>query len=225
MYLNMRIVLLIAVLGTPALAAQGQPRAYASFDIAATRNGSPEDGPLEAEHIPQAVKSEAKAAPSVVPALYEEPLGPRRDLRTSITTVVSSLAIVLGLFAVFLWVLRRAGVAQIGDARSGRLVEVLERLPLTASQQLHVVRFGERVVLVSASMSGTTALSEMSLREYQGHRLGRQPIEPNPAGYDTRRLELGTRPSSVAGYVGSAKRVRTGGSSRPTDAIRRESIE
>ena len=79
----------------------------------------------------------------------------------SLVTAGSSLAVVLGLFFVFAWVMRRAtpgGLALL----SNEVVEVLGRAPLAARQQVHLVRLGNKLLLVSVSQDGVETLSEVT---------------------------------------------------------------
>ncbi len=79
----------------------------------------------------------------------------------SLVTAGSSLAVVLGLFFVFAWVMRRAtpgGLALL----SNEVVEVLGRAPLAARQQVHLVRLGNKLLLVSVSQAGVETLSEVT---------------------------------------------------------------
>ena len=74
------------------------------------------------------------------------------------------LLVLIGL-VMLLWLLRRKGIAQIrvpGRKRSGpRQLEVVERLPLTATHSLHLVRAGEMVLLVGVSPSSCQTLAAM----------------------------------------------------------------
>jgi flagellar biogenesis protein FliO len=75
-------------------------------------------------------------------------------------TASQALAVVavLGLLAGALWFLRSRGLARFGPAslrRRGRLASV-ERLPLTPQHSLHLVRFGQKAILLAVSPSGCT---------------------------------------------------------------------
>lgn len=130
---------------------------------------------------PVAVHPIATAGDSTVePAMYQVEK-PSRGLSDSMVTVVSSLAIVLGLFAGLIWVLRRTGVGKMSETLNGRLVEVIDRVPFTASQQLQVVRFGQRIILVATSMGNATTIGEMPLSEFQLHQDRAQ--SPAPQNY------------------------------------------
>jgi flagellar biosynthetic protein FliO len=74
-------------------------------------------------------------------------------------------ALVLGLTAGVVWWLRRRGVLQAALPRrtGGRRLESLERLPLGPQQTLHLVRLGERALLVAATPAGCALLDSVDL--------------------------------------------------------------
>jgi flagellar biogenesis protein FliO len=72
--------------------------------------------------------------------------------------VLAVMALMIGLLQ---W-LRRRGVAHIRTGlvrrKSGRRLELLERLPLTPQHSLHVVRMDGRSLLIGVSPSGCALL-------------------------------------------------------------------
>ncbi len=86
--------------------------------------------------------------------------GSRPGGPTSLLTIGSSLAVVLGLFLLVAWAVKRAT-----PGRSGLLpmevVEVLGRASLGARQQVHLVRCGSKLLLVSATPGGMETLTEI----------------------------------------------------------------
>ena len=80
------------------------------------------------------------------------------DLAEQLAMVLLVLALLAGL----LWVLRNRGV--VAFRRSGwktsspRRLQVIERLPLTPSHSLHLVRVADRVLLIGVAPSGCTLL-------------------------------------------------------------------
>jgi flagellar biogenesis protein FliO len=78
----------------------------------------------------------------------------------AITSVVSSLAVVLGLFFVLVWLAKR-GSPKGAATLPAEVLEVLGRGQLTPRQQLHVVRFGNKLVLLSLSPTGAEPLAEI----------------------------------------------------------------
>jgi flagellar biosynthetic protein FliO len=81
-----------------------------------------------------------------------------------IEQMLAVLAVLGGLVGL-LWVLRRKGMAQVSLPRrkrsATRRLEVLERLPLTATHSLHLVRAGETVLVVGVSPSSCQMLTTL----------------------------------------------------------------
>ncbi len=88
----------------------------------------------------------APGTPSAVPAVL---------------SMFASLAVVLGLFLGVMWFLRR-GLPKGARILSSDVVEVLGRAPLAGRQQMHLLRFGNRLLLISVSPSGAETLAEIS---------------------------------------------------------------
>jgi len=87
--------------------------------------------------------------------------GGRTGLLRSLITVGSSLAVVLGLFFLVAWAMRRA--TPRGSALlPSEVVEVLGRAALATRGQVHVLRFGSKLLLVSISTSGVETLAEIT---------------------------------------------------------------
>ena len=77
------------------------------------------------------------------------------------TTLVGSLAIVLGLFLLLAWFAKRnmpAGQRWLATD----VVEVLGRTQLSGKQVMHLVRLGPKLLLVSVTGQGAETLSEIS---------------------------------------------------------------
>ena len=75
---------------------------------------------------------------------------------------------VLGLLAVTLWWLRRRGLAYMPGMparRKGGLLEPIEKLPLSPTHTLHLVRFRDRAVLLATSPSGCQLVESAAWRE------------------------------------------------------------
>ncbi len=79
----------------------------------------------------------------------------------AITSMLGSLAIVVGLFLAVAWFARRAG-GQSSKALPKEVVQVLGRTPLTSKQNLQVIRFGNKMLLVSVSAGGAETLAELT---------------------------------------------------------------
>jgi flagellar biogenesis protein FliO len=79
---------------------------------------------------------------------------------TTIVSMATSLLIVLGLFLGLAWFLRRSGLQPFAHVPKD-VVQVLGRSPLAPRQQLYLLRFGRKLVLVSHQMGQTQTLSEI----------------------------------------------------------------
>ena len=71
--------------------------------------------------------------------------------------------VVLALLVVTLWFLRSKGLARLrvslpGRLSGRRLMQVIERVPLTAQHSLHLVRVQDRVILIGVSPSGCNGI-------------------------------------------------------------------
>jgi len=79
----------------------------------------------------------------------------------SLVTTACSLAVVLGLFFMFACVIRRA--APRGSMLlPSEVIEVLGRAPLANRQQIHLLRCGNKLLLVSATPTGVETLTELT---------------------------------------------------------------
>src|SRR5690606_1646689 len=78
----------------------------------------------------------------------------------AIASLVFSLAVVLGLFFLVAWLMRR-GMPTASRSLPAEVVEVLGRAPLAGRQQMHVVRFANKLLLVSVSPDRTETLAEL----------------------------------------------------------------
>jgi flagellar biosynthetic protein FliO len=75
--------------------------------------------------------------------------------------VLGSLAVVLGLFFLVAWLTRRVR-PKGSQSLPKEAVEVLGRLPLAGRQQMHLVRVGGKLLLVSVSPTGAETLTEIT---------------------------------------------------------------
>lgn len=140
----------------------------ASWDEPATPEAQP-------GHPDEQVRSGPLPPPNRKPSLslsppsrsHQTPQGTRAGrtgLLRSLITVGSSLAVVLGLFFLVAWAMRRA--APRGSVLlPGEVVEVLGRAALATRGQVHVLRFGKKLLLVSVSPAGVETLAEITDRE------------------------------------------------------------
>ena len=79
----------------------------------------------------------------------------------SLLKVVGALGLVLGLFLIAAWAMRRVGPAS-PPLLPREVVEVLGRAPLAGRQQVHLIRLGRKLVLVSVTPAGIETLSEVT---------------------------------------------------------------
>ncbi len=75
--------------------------------------------------------------------------------------MMGSLAVVVGLFLAVVWVMKRGG-AVASRLLPGEVVESLGRAPLGTRQQMHVIRFGSKLLLVSLTPAGAETLAEIA---------------------------------------------------------------
>ena len=121
-----------------------------------------------------ALPAKAGAGAETKTALPSRKLPPRSNAATgkkglpmtsstnqALTTVVSGLAIVIGLFLVFVWLTKRAAPKSM-LALPGEVVEVLGRAPLNSKQQMQLVRLGNRLLLLAMSTDSAETLAEIS---------------------------------------------------------------
>ena len=76
-------------------------------------------------------------------------------------TIVGSTCVVLSLFFAVAWLLKRTAPKSMRSLPH-EAVELLGRTPLARGQQLHLVRCGNRLLLLSVSATTTQALAEIS---------------------------------------------------------------
>ncbi len=79
-----------------------------------------------------------------------------------LTEQITMVLAVFALLGALLWFAKRRGMASfpvsLRRSGGGRRVEVLERVPLTAQHALHLVRMGDRTVLIATAPSSCTLL-------------------------------------------------------------------
>jgi flagellar biogenesis protein FliO len=81
--------------------------------------------------------------------------------RGTIYKIASALTIVVGLFLVFAWLLRR-GARSVGSTLPADVVCVLGRVPLAARQFADLLHVGNKLVLVASSPAGPATLTEVT---------------------------------------------------------------
>lgn len=77
------------------------------------------------------------------------------------TTVIASLAVVLGLFTIIVWLARRVG-PKGNTALPDEVVETLGRAHLSGRQEMHLVRVGNKLLLLSVTPTSAETLTEIT---------------------------------------------------------------
>jgi flagellar biogenesis protein FliO len=123
---------------------------------------------LSAQTLPDRQQSEAtgesvSSSPALKPhnpANRLEP-GKKPDAGSSLFTLIGSLVLVLGLFFAIAWAFRR--MSPTGTCPLPvEVFEVLGRGPLAGRQQAHLLRCGNKVLLVSVGATGVSTLTEIT---------------------------------------------------------------
>lgn len=113
-----------------------------------------------ADHAaPPSATDALRLAPRNAPAADGQ--GQNASHLPSLTTVFGSLAAVLGAFFMLAWLMKRGMPKNMGMLPP-EVVEVLGRAPLAQRQFVHLVRCGNRLLLVSVSPAGAETLSEIT---------------------------------------------------------------
>jgi flagellar biogenesis protein FliO len=81
--------------------------------------------------------------------------------RETVFRIASALAIVVGLFLVFAWLLRRGG-RSVASTLPSDVVSVLGRVPLATRQFADLLQVGNKLVLVASSPAGPSTLTEVT---------------------------------------------------------------
>jgi flagellar biogenesis protein FliO len=85
---------------------------------------------------------------------------------------IAAVAAVLGLLGAVLWLLRRRGIAGILPLGKphGRRLECVERLALSPHHALHLIRLGDRGLLVTSSPGACALIARFPWRELESSR-------------------------------------------------------
>ena len=89
----------------------------------------------------------------------ERPAAPNAS--SALVSVGGSLCVVLGIFVVIVWCTRRFSPPGAGSLPKGA-VESLGRAPLSARQQMQLIRIGNKLLLVALSPTGVEPLTEIT---------------------------------------------------------------
>ncbi|MFZ1932997.1 MAG: flagellar biosynthetic protein FliO [Thermoguttaceae bacterium] len=126
----------------------------------------PADLPAQVASQADPSESSAKAALPIAEPKSHNPAnrsdqGKKPGGLSSAATVFGSLALVLGVFFALVWALRRA--APPGAALlPAEAFEVLGRAPLANRQQAHLLRCGNKLLLISSNAAGAEPLTEIT---------------------------------------------------------------
>ena len=85
----------------------------------------------------------------------------RPEFTQTLITVASSLAIVLGLFFLVIWLFRRTAPRQ-SVRLPGEVFEFLGRAPLAGRQEMQLLRLGHKLLLLAVTPTGAQTLTEIT---------------------------------------------------------------
>lgn len=85
----------------------------------------------------------------------------RKTNELSVISVVGALAVVIGVFILGMWLFRRVAPAGFG-VLPAEAFESLGRARLNSRQQVHLLRCGDKLLLVAVGMAGATTLTEIT---------------------------------------------------------------
>ena len=124
------------------------------------------DRPMPEFYLPGEQKAEAadKRSKDGTFAFLPQSTGPTM-------TVLSSLAIVLGVFFVLVWLMKRATPRQ-GGLLPTEVFEKLGSVPLSPKMHLHLFRLGGKLVLVSLTPDGMEPVAEVTDPDEVIHLIG-----------------------------------------------------
>jgi flagellar biogenesis protein FliO len=150
---------------TPVAASSATPGLLPSYE-GARPIPAPVRGTYSANNTNTAVQAsaESRSPAGPLPLAREaghlaSPLGPER--LPPVVSTAASLGLVAGLFLLVVWSVRR-GMPKGAGLLPSEAVEVLGRAPLAGRQQVHLVRCGNKLVLVTITAAGTQALAEIT---------------------------------------------------------------
>ena len=130
-------------------------------------------------HVENLIGQEWQTPGQIRPAVYVAPTNPRQAVNAStsnlelqgtkrgrnrVATTISSLGVAAGLMLGFIWLSRRMrpqGTLTVPDD----LVEVIGKVALDSKHRAHLVRFGDRLLLLSLQGTGVSKLGEIPFAE------------------------------------------------------------
>jgi len=96
----------------------------------------------------------------------------------SLGTTVGSLAVVIGLFLIVVWGMRRALPGHVATLPK-EVVDVLGRAALASRQQVYLLRCGNKLLLVAVTPAGVETLTEI-VDPFEVDRLAGLCIQSQP---------------------------------------------
>jgi flagellar biogenesis protein FliO len=99
-----------------------------------------------------AVEGNSISMPLKPPGPTDREVDKPNGLRTAMT-VGGSLAVVLGVFFLVVWLMRRTSSGGVGTLPA-EVLEMMGRAPLAGHQQVQLIRFGGKILLVAIGSSG-----------------------------------------------------------------------
>ncbi|MFW6169475.1 MAG: FliO/MopB family protein [Planctomycetota bacterium] len=188
----MRLLLVTTLLGS-GVGSQGVARAQRSVSNEPSRSVDrdttprlpvrfvkrPEPETRPADPSPAATEDSRYGQPIKLPAPEDAPAEGDREPGAGHSTdggsvtwvVLSSLAIVLGLFFLVVWLARRA-LPRSAVSLPKDVLEVLGRSPLAARHNLQLIRLGQRLLLVSVTPETAETLAEITDVDEVNHLAG-----------------------------------------------------
>jgi len=135
------------------------------------------------------------------PDQSDAPFKERNQLAGPAVTVTSSLAVVLGLFALMVWLSRRFGNRSLGQtALPSEVLQSLGTAALDARTKINLVKCGGRVLVVAQTATGVFPLSEITSPEEVRHLIAQcQPMSKQSFAQTLQAFE---REPAPKGFVG-----------------------
>jgi flagellar biogenesis protein FliO len=135
--------------------------APAATDVIQATAASPDDNRRLAPPSANWTDAATPATPNQVGTDRDSPWKSFGVPRGMIYKIASALAIVVGLFLLFAWLLRRGG-RSVASTLPADVVCVLGRVPLAARQFADLLHVGNKLVLVASSPAGPATLTEVT---------------------------------------------------------------
>jgi len=155
---------------------------------------------------PQSSATEAQGQAASAPEGIAMPFAQLKSLASA----GAGLGIVIGLFLLCMWLLRRSGPRPT-SALPQEAVAVLGRVPLTAQHFAHLIQVGRKLALVSVTSEGVSPITEVSDPQEVDRLLGlcmRNGPQSSTAQFQQVLQQLGREPAQ--GFLGGEEQGRAG---------------